>query len=201
MLELAIAHTLYERFPDFEEGQMAKLRSHVVSRASCAIVARELGLGERLLAACGRPRDRGADAARRRTATCSPRCSRRRSRRSTSSTASSRSPAAIVEAFESRIEFALTTRSTTRPSCRRRSRARPQSLVLRCSTREGPPHERTFTRAAVVDGEQVGSADGQSKKEAEQERRSEALAGCEPDGQDSRLAGVSRTGVAVRAPA
>jgi dsRNA-specific ribonuclease len=32
VLELAIAHTLYERFPDFEEGQMAKLRSHVVSR-------------------------------------------------------------------------------------------------------------------------------------------------------------------------
>ena len=53
VLELAVAHTLYERFPDFEEGQMAKLRSHVVSRASCAIVARELGLGERLLAHAG----------------------------------------------------------------------------------------------------------------------------------------------------
>ena len=51
MLELAIAHTLYDRFPDFDEGQMAKLRSHVVSRASCAVVSRELGLGERLLAA------------------------------------------------------------------------------------------------------------------------------------------------------
>ena len=49
MLELAIAHTLYDRFPDFTEGRMAKLRSHVVSRASCAVVARELGLGERLL--------------------------------------------------------------------------------------------------------------------------------------------------------
>ncbi len=49
MLELAIAHALYERFPDFEEGQMAKLRSQVVSRASCAVIAAELGLGERLL--------------------------------------------------------------------------------------------------------------------------------------------------------
>ena len=28
---------------------MAKVRSHVVSRPSCAVVARELGLGERLL--------------------------------------------------------------------------------------------------------------------------------------------------------
>src|SRR5258706_10747671 len=50
VLELAIAHTLYDRFPDFSEGRMAKVRSHVVSRASCAIVARELSLGDRLLA-------------------------------------------------------------------------------------------------------------------------------------------------------
>ena len=49
VLELSIAHTLYERFPEFEEGQMAKLRSQVVSRASCAVIAAELGLGERLL--------------------------------------------------------------------------------------------------------------------------------------------------------
>src|SRR3954447_5141622 len=48
VLELAIAHTLFERFPDYTEGQMAKLRSHVVSRASCAIVADEVGLGKRL---------------------------------------------------------------------------------------------------------------------------------------------------------
>src|SRR6187401_3334874 len=48
VLELAVARELYDRFPDFSEGRMAKIRSHVVSRASCAVVARELGLGERL---------------------------------------------------------------------------------------------------------------------------------------------------------
>ena len=51
VLELAVARTLYDRFPDFAEGRMAKVRSHVVSRASCAVVSRELGLGERLRAA------------------------------------------------------------------------------------------------------------------------------------------------------
>ena len=40
MLELAVARELYERYPDFREGQLAKIRSHVVSRASCAVVAR-----------------------------------------------------------------------------------------------------------------------------------------------------------------
>src|SRR3954470_20331281 len=58
VLELAVARTLYDRFPEFSEGRMAKVRSHVVSRAavaaaggapaSCAVVARELALGERL---------------------------------------------------------------------------------------------------------------------------------------------------------
>src|SRR5439155_12651104 len=48
VLELAVARELYERYPDFSEGQLAKIRSHVVSRASCAVVARELGLGDRM---------------------------------------------------------------------------------------------------------------------------------------------------------
>src|SRR4051795_13601584 len=48
VLELAIARALYDRYPEASEGRMAKIRSHVVSRASCAVVARELGLGEKL---------------------------------------------------------------------------------------------------------------------------------------------------------
>src|SRR6059036_2095763 len=48
VLELAVAHALYERYPAFSEGRLAKIRSHVVSRQSCAVVARELDLGARL---------------------------------------------------------------------------------------------------------------------------------------------------------
>src|ERR1700760_1312907 len=51
VLELAVARALYDRFPEFSEGRMAKVRSHVVSRATCAEVGRELGLGERLVSA------------------------------------------------------------------------------------------------------------------------------------------------------
>ena len=57
VLELAVARTLYDRFPEFSEGRMAKVRSHVVSRASCAVVARELELGERLRAEATGPSD------------------------------------------------------------------------------------------------------------------------------------------------
>src|SRR5438067_1098115 len=48
-LELAVARELYERFPEMAEGRLAKIRSHVVSRQSCAAVARELELGPELL--------------------------------------------------------------------------------------------------------------------------------------------------------
>src|ERR687891_375545 len=48
VLELAIARTLFESYPDFSAGRLAKIRSHVVSRASCAVVARQLELGRKL---------------------------------------------------------------------------------------------------------------------------------------------------------
>src|SRR4029077_3861351 len=48
VLELAVARALYERYPEFSEGRMAKIRSHVVSRARCAEVGLELGLDRRL---------------------------------------------------------------------------------------------------------------------------------------------------------
>src|SRR4029450_5159831 len=48
VLELAIARAVYDRFGDASEGRLAKIRAHVVSRASCALVARDLRLGDRL---------------------------------------------------------------------------------------------------------------------------------------------------------
>src|SRR2546426_839757 len=47
-LELAVARELYSRYPDFAEGRLAKIRPHVVSRQSCAAVAKELDLGPAL---------------------------------------------------------------------------------------------------------------------------------------------------------
>ena len=39
----------------------------------------------------------------------------------------------------------------------------------------GPPHDRTFEVAAMLDGEQVGRGEGRSKKTAEQAAAEEAL--------------------------
>jgi len=40
---------VFDRFAAASEGRLAKIRAHVVSRQSCAAVAKELGLGDRLL--------------------------------------------------------------------------------------------------------------------------------------------------------
>lgn len=41
---------------------------------------------------------------------------------------------------------------------------------------EGPAHDRRFTCAAVVDGEELGRGEGKTKKDAEQEAARRALA-------------------------
>ena len=83
---------------------------------------------------------------------------------------------AVVDAFAARIEYALTTHvdhKTELQEALARSGKQVSYVVL---TAEGPPHERHFTCAAMVDGEQLGVGEGSSKKAAEQEAAREALA-------------------------
>jgi ribonuclease III len=81
----------------------------------------------------------------------------------------------IVEAFAGRIEYALTTyvdHKTELQEVLARSGSAVTYVVLDV---EGPPHDRTFTCAAVVDGDELGIGKGPSKKAAEQEAARQAL--------------------------
>jgi ribonuclease-3 len=174
VLELAIAHMLYERFPDFTEGDMAKLRSHVVSRASCAVVARQLNLQERLLASEGAPK--GGEPAK---------LAQNRNVLAALLEAALAAlylehgfepiAGAIVEAFNDRIEFALTNRVDHKTELQEMLARQGLSVSYILLDADGPPHDRTFTAAAVVDGEEVGTGRGSSKKDAEQHAAREAL--------------------------
>lgn len=181
VLELAIAYALYERFPEASEGRLAKIRAHVVSRQSCAGVARELDLGARLV-------DLAQDVP-------PPELSRiSRSRNVLAALLEAAIAAvylehgfeqvknAIVEAFDGRIEFARTghvDNKTELQEALARTGRQVQYLVLEV---DGPPHERRFVCAATIDGEQLGIGSGSTKKAAEQEAAAQALAtlGVEP---------------------
>jgi ribonuclease III len=48
VLGLIVCEQLFERFPEYEEGDLTKLKSAVVSRRACAKISRQLNLGEYL---------------------------------------------------------------------------------------------------------------------------------------------------------
>ena len=48
ILGMVVCHNLYERFPDYLEGELTKIKSAVVSRRTCALIAEELDLPQHL---------------------------------------------------------------------------------------------------------------------------------------------------------
>jgi ribonuclease-3 len=157
---------------------MAKIRSHVVSRASCAVVAQELGLDAQLLR---RAPELPADEAERLAA----------NRNVLAALLEAALAAiylehgfeavepAVVEAFRGRVDYALENhvdhKTELQEALARTGRAVRYTLL----EVEGPPHERLFTAAAVIDGVEAGVGRGRSKKEAEQEAAGQALAAIE----------------------
>ena len=174
VLELAIARAIFERYPEFTEGRLAKIRSHVVSRQSCAVVARQLDLGARLL-------ESGTD--------IPPdeldRLSQNRNVLAALLEAALAAlflehgfepiEAPIVSAFEERIDYALTTHVDYKTELQEELARRGLGVSYSVLEVEGPPHDRRFTCAATVHGEQLGIGMGDSKKAAEQQAAKEAL--------------------------
>jgi ribonuclease-3 len=175
VLELAVARALYDRFPDASEGRLAKIRAHVVSRQSCAAVARELGLGELLLA-------RAQDV---------PDAELSRISRSRNVLAALLEAAiaaayleygfaavepAIVAAFDGRIEYARTGHIDAKTELQEALARTGRQVAYQVLDVEGPAHDRRFVCIAVIDGKQFGLGRGSTKKAAEQEAATEALA-------------------------
>ena len=184
VLELAVARTLYERFPEFAEGRMAKVRSHVVSRASCAVVSRELELGERLRAAAV---GLTADEAERLV-----------QNRNVLAAVLEAALAglflehgfedieeAIVAAFEPRIEYAVNTHVDHKTELQERLARTGRAVSYVVVDVEGPPHDRNFTAAAVIDERTLGTGSGSSKKDAEQAAAAQALEALSAEGGDT----------------
>jgi ribonuclease III len=173
VLELAVARTLFDSFPDFSEGRMAKVRSHVVSRASCAVVARELELGDRLRAEATGPPDEVERLARNRNVLAAL---------LEAAIAAvylehgfEETEAAVVQAFAPRIEYALTSHVDHKTELQEQLARTGRTVTYTTVKVEGPPHDRSFTAAAVIGEEVVGTGTGRSKKDAEQLAAREAL--------------------------
>jgi len=175
VLELAVARALYDRFPDFSEGRLAKIRSHVVSRQSCAQIAEELDLGPMLAS-------RGSHSL--------PREELERLVANRNVLAAlleaalgaaflewgfERVEPAIAAAFADQIDYAAEQHVDYKTELQELLARRRQQVVYSVVDAQGPAHDRRFTCAAVIDGVESGVGGGRTKKEAEQEAARRAL--------------------------
>jgi ribonuclease-3 len=174
VLELAVARHLYDRYPELSEGRLAKIRSHVVSRRSCAVVAWELSLGERL-------EERGLEAQ-------ADEISRLAENRNVLAALLEAAlaaiflergfeavEAAVIAAFAGQIDYAATHSVDYKTELQEELARLKKQVVYTVLEMEGPAHDRLFTCAATIDGEQRGTGTGRTKKEAEQQAALQAL--------------------------
>ena len=175
VLDVAIARHLYLEHPDFDEGRMTKVLAHVRSRTACAAVAAWLGLGRRLRAQGQAMR---ADEVESLSDNVKVQAAVLEAALGALFLENSLEPIApaIVDAFSGQIEFALTNSFDAKTELMELLGKTGRKAVYQVLEAAGPPHDRTFVCAVLVDGEQLGSGRGKTKKDAEQEAAREALA-------------------------
>jgi ribonuclease-3 len=156
-------------------GRLTKIRAQAVSGRSCRTVAERLGLPERLRAAA--PPEVAPAALDALVAT----------ERVLASVIEAvigacylaygfeATAEAVREAFAPEIEQALEKPADFKSALQERLARRGALVLYEVTAETGPPHERTFEVAAMVEGRVVARGSGRSKKEAEQAAAAAAL--------------------------
>ena len=168
VLSAAVAHYLFEKYPDADEGRLSQLKSMLVSRPSLTVWGRELGVGDYLRLSEGENATGG------------------RERDSIVGNAMEALLGAMyLEAgFERTKKFIdkLLAKRKRLVTADHKSRLQewaqkkykiPPSYLVRRSF--GPDHAKTFEIDVAISTEVLGSGSGKSKKEAEQAAAKDAL--------------------------
>ena len=168
VLELCVSEKIYEKHPEMQEGAMTRLRQKLVREEKLAEAAGQVRLGGYL-----------------------------RMDKSCVVTGGRQNPSVLCDAFEAVLAAvyldggldaarAMVTRligdcsetgdtdakSELQEYLQGRGHPMPTYQTI---GEEGPPHERVFTAAALVDGKEIARGSGTSKKRAEQEAARAAL--------------------------
>jgi ribonuclease III len=149
-------------------GRLTKIRAQAVSGRSCRAVAERLGLPERLRAAA--PPDVAQPTLDALVSTERVLASVIEAVIGACYLAYGFEPtaAAVREAFAPEIDQALERPADFKSALQERLARRGAIVLYEVTAETGPPHERTFEVAALVDGEIAARGSGRSKKEAEQ---------------------------------
>jgi len=174
VLEFLIRDLMLRRHPDFDEGRMTQMKVRLVNAANLARHAQELGLGEHLFLGRGEEKGRGrqklsllADAFEAVVAALYLDGGLRVVRRFITQ----RFGPQIDQAAE--LPFAMRDhKSALQEQLQARNLPLP---VYEVTAEEGPDHAKTFTVVVQVQGKELASASGRSKKEAQQLAAAAAL--------------------------
>ncbi len=170
VLALAVTAYLYPRLEAdrYGAGRLTKIRAQAVSGVSCRAVAERLGLPQRL-------HEAAPDGVRDSVAALVE------TERVLASVIEAvigacylhagyeRTAEAVVQAFSPEIEGALEHPVDFKSTLQELLARRGAEVSYEIAGEEGPPHERTYTVTARVDGRELGRGSGRSKKHAEQE--------------------------------
>jgi ribonuclease-3 len=173
VLKLIVSEYLYERFPDYREGELTKIRAVIVSDAKLAEFAQTIGLGDMMIFGSSEARTGG--------------------RRKVSNLAcgfESLLGALFLDGKMAEIHAFLSdllaeeitrvdldkTKDNYKAVLQEWTQAEGGALPLYKTVNEvGPPHNRRFLVEVMVNDEVVGHGSGKSKKEAQQAAAKMAL--------------------------
>jgi ribonuclease III len=174
VLSLAVSDHLYPRFERYGAGRLTKVRAQAVSGPSCARVARELGVPDRLREAAppstGRSVDMLVESERVLASVCEALIGA-----AYLHFGAERTGPAVVGSFAEEIDDALEHPVDYKSVLQERLARRAEVVAYRIEAEEGPPHDRSFVAVAEVSGEELGRGEGKTKKSAEQEAAFQAL--------------------------
>jgi ribonuclease-3 len=175
VLGLSVAALLFTDHPESDIGELTKILNQAVSGRACAEVARELGLPELLADRApddgdGLPVETLLASERTLASVCEAvigACYLSHGFEPTSR--------AVVEAFNEEVRQATRERLDFKSELQERLARDGETVNYEVTGEEGPPHDRRFEIRATVDGDEIGTGSGRSKKEAEQAAAQRAL--------------------------
>jgi len=172
VLEYIISEYLYKRYPNYSEGKLSKLRSAIVREESLSVFAKEcefdkyilLGKGEENSGGRNRPSllcdlfesflgaltlDQGLEATRKFIKQVMI-------------------PKINQGAFDAEVDFKTRLQEVLQ-------QGGDIKIEYQLKGESGPAHERIFTMEVFAEGKKIGTGDGTSKKNAEQQAAANAL--------------------------
>jgi ribonuclease-3 len=165
VLGVVVTEYLYTKYPDFPEGQLAKLRAAVVNAHALADVARSLGLGAEILLGKGEIATGGMDKASILADTFEAMLGA-----VMISAGRDAADKVIHHIFDSLVDDAallgagLDWKTSLQELCAERGLDVPQYSV----TESGPDHAKHFVATVVIGDWRSSPGEGSSKKQAEQ---------------------------------